>query len=295
MEAMDPDFCSFVIDRSTEIAEDSKAPKSVINTHLCVLTQQNFSTKIMTAARAERIVDAVHDIADRVKGNGVYAYRLLVYRKLIGQVPNVMIAKIRQWFEHVFHAMLSSQKDTRQHGIDVARLAGTEFGTNSQASKAVLDFLNIPIVAGGCMASYLVDRLMKMLEKKGEASPSPQIWGAVTLFLRPALRNSDRERWRPLRSWLTIFEKFLNSNSQVKYHANIAFNSLVFVVNPPWQIFYGTYLKASWSLGVGVLLKRARSPLPAIILFFTTLSVLLHPKKSFDVTGMNLYIRSGLA
>ena len=232
MEVMDPDFCSFVIDRSTEIVEDSKPPKSVINTHLCVLMQQNFSTKIMTAARAERIVDAVHSITDRVKGNGVYAYRLLVYRKLIGQAPNIMIAKIRQWFEHVFHATLSSQKDTRQHGIDVARLAGMEFGTNSQASKAVLDFLNIPIVAGGCMASFLVDRLMKMLEKKEEASLSPQIWGAVTLFLRPALRNSDRERWRPLRSWLTIFETFLNSNSQVKYHANIAFNSLVFVVNP---------------------------------------------------------------
>ncbi|OCL08110.1 hypothetical protein AOQ84DRAFT_389086, partial [Glonium stellatum] len=232
VEVMDPEFCSFVIDRSTDIAEDSKAPKSVVNTHLCFLMQQSFGTRVMTAARAERIVDAIHDITDRVKGNGVYAYRLLVYRKLIGQAPNVMISKIRQWFEHVFHAMLSSQKDTRQHGIDIARLAGMEFGTNSQASKAVLDFLNTSVVAGGSMASYLVDRLMKMLDKKEEAPPSPQIWGAITLFLRPALRNSDRERWRPLRSWLTIFERFLNSNSQVKYHANIAFNSLVFVVNP---------------------------------------------------------------
>jgi len=84
MEVMDPDFCSFVIDRSTEMRKTRKR-RNLSSTLTSVFSRTEFQYENNDCCTCGKNCGRVHDIADRVKGNGVYAYRLLVYRKLIGQ------------------------------------------------------------------------------------------------------------------------------------------------------------------------------------------------------------------
>lgn len=67
--AMDEDFCSYMVERSIQVLTDASVSKSVINTHLAMLMQQNFRPRIMTALRVEKIMDGLDTIQDRVKGS----------------------------------------------------------------------------------------------------------------------------------------------------------------------------------------------------------------------------------
>ncbi|KAF2494756.1 hypothetical protein BU16DRAFT_527744 [Lophium mytilinum] len=229
--AMADDFCSFTIDRAIQVAEDPECSKSSINHHLGLLTLQNFSTRSMTSTRAERILAVLENITERVSGYGVQAYRLRVYRKLVRQAPEVMAARTLYWFKVVVKSMLSGQNDVRTSALEVAKLAGIEFVDRRQVSKAVTDYLNTTQADGASIkVEYLIGRFTDMLSKKSEAHLVPEIWGAITLFLRPALEGNT---WSQLNIWLKVLNEIITSctDYQVNYQTTLAFGYLVFVTN----------------------------------------------------------------
>ncbi|KAF2804647.1 uncharacterized protein BDZ99DRAFT_525478 [Mytilinidion resinicola] len=230
--AMTDDFCSFTIDRVIQVVEDPESSKSSVNHHLGLLTLQNFSTRSMTSTRAEKILAVLENITDRVSGYGVQAYRLRVYRKLVRQAPEVMAARTLTWFKVVVKSMLSGQNDVRTSALEVAKLAGIEFVDRRQVSKAVTDYLNTTQANGSSIkVEYLIGRFTDMLSKKSEAHFVPEIWGAITLLLRPALEGNT---WSQLSIWLKVLEDIIASctDYQVNFQTTLAFGYLVFVTNP---------------------------------------------------------------
>ncbi|TKA62957.1 hypothetical protein B0A49_11607, partial [Cryomyces minteri] len=160
------------------------SPKAIINHHLFLLAKQDFPTKLLTPSRADKILVALQDIQDQVTGSSVITYRLKVYEKLLCQAENVMVARISDWLEHIFHGMLSNVKETRNCAIDVGRKAGILLGTNSQATKAVIELFKSESESGSTYGDYFGARLTNMVANKEHGPYAAQIWAVVVLFFR---------------------------------------------------------------------------------------------------------------
>lgn len=226
--AMDDDFCSFIVDRTIQVAADAEMPKTIVNTHLALLMQQNFRPKTMTIARVERILDVLDGIHERVSGYSVLAYRIRIYRKFIQQRPDIMTKHTERWFKNTAKALLAGQKDINQSALDTALSAAKAIGTDRHVVKSVLSILNRQKSDGETFANVMAKELEKML---GSENPVivPQIWSAVTSLLLGSLQG---HMFIAMGDWLKVFEKCLSSpNDLVKLHTNIAFGFLLYTVN----------------------------------------------------------------
>ncbi|KAJ9640468.1 hypothetical protein H2199_006007 [Coniosporium tulheliwenetii] len=237
------DFCRYTLEQSISALVDPTTPKSIIISLLTVLAYQNFGPKILTTDRVERLLSALQDLESRVKGNSIIGGRLFLYRRLVEQSRSVMLAKISDWIEHVFHGMLSSVKDVRTHAIETGVVAGTRLGSSSRASQAVIDLLDRESEDGVTYGNFMVSRLKKVLDTKmakrdqdaiAEASDSqsvPRIWTVVFLFHKG--RRQSLQSWHPLKTWLELIQACFNhSDPHTKAQAVIAWNRLVYVVLP---------------------------------------------------------------
>lgn len=225
---MDDDFCSFILERTIQVATDPLMPKAIVNTHLAALMQQTFRLKIMTTARVERILDMLDTITDRVGGYSVQAYRIRIYRKLIQQRPDVMIKHTERWFKYTIKAFMSGQKDINQSALDIAISAAKTIGHDRQVARSCLAVLNRVRSDGESIARVMTKELEKMLNGDN-ASLVPQIWSAVTLLLRDSLHG---HLFSALKEWLEVFEKCLVSDKEsVRVQTNVAFCFLLYAVN----------------------------------------------------------------
>jgi hypothetical protein len=226
--AMDDDFCAFVVDRSTQVAADPAMPKTVVNTHLAVLMQQNFRPKIMNNVRVEKILDVLDTVHERVGGFSVQAYRIRIFRKLIQQRPDIMIKHTERWFKHALKAFLANQKDQSQSALDLALSAAKTIGHDRHVAKSCLAVLNRVRGDGDTVAKVFAKELERIL---GGDNPClvPQIWAAVTVLLRDSLNSN---MFSALKEWLVVFEKCIASNKDgVRRQTNIAFSFLLYAVN----------------------------------------------------------------
>jgi hypothetical protein len=224
---MDDAFCSFVIDRIILVTADPDMPKTIINTHLALLMQQNFRPKTMTLVRVEKILDVLDNIPERVSGNSVHAYRLRVFRKLVQQRGDVMIKHTERWFKPTVTAMLSPQKDINQSALDMAISATKLIGSDHHVTKSVLAVLNREKSDGNTVGKVVAQQLDKMLSTDS-ASIVPQVWAAVTVLLSDSLQGSA---FTALREWLTLLQKIISSQQElVRIYANVAFCFLVYAL-----------------------------------------------------------------
>ena len=228
--AMDDEFCSYMVERTIQVITDASISKSVVNTYLAMLMQQNFRPRIMTVLRVEKIMDGLDTIQDRVKGFSVQAYRLRIYRKLIQQRPDLMIRHTERWFKHTFKALVSGHKDIYQSALDIAIAAAKTLGHDRSVAKSVLAVLNKVRNDGETtLAKVMAQELQKMFDGDN-ASLVPQIWSAVTGLLRDHI---EIKFFLDLEEWLKVFEKSLKSdNDQVKIYGNVAYGFLLYAVNP---------------------------------------------------------------
>lgn len=234
---MDDEFCSYMTERTIQVITDASIAKSVVNTHLAMLMQQNFRPKIMTAPRVEKIMEGLDTIQDHVKGFSVQAYRLRIYRKLIQQRPDLMIRHADRWFKHTFKALVSGHKDIYQSALDTAVAASKAIGQDRSVAKSVLTVLNKVRSDGETtLAKIMATELQKMLDGDN-AALVPQIWSAVTGLLRD---HFDARHFIDLGDWLKVYEKSLQSeNDQVKIYGNVAYGFLIYAVNPSHETAAG--------------------------------------------------------
>jgi hypothetical protein len=224
------DFCGFFMDHAISALEGSTVPKDVVKHLMFILGQQNFPAKVMTPERTTRLILALQEVEQHVKGRSIILGRLNIYRKLLKQAKHSMLSTV-DWVEHLFTDMLSNFKDLREAAISFGFEASLALGTEKQVSRAVMELLKIEKDDGTKYATYFSGRLSSMVRKKQNGSSVPQIWSIVILFLR--YRPHQIEHWEFMRPWLQIIQEcFNNSDHDVKVQANMAWNRLVFAIRP---------------------------------------------------------------
>ncbi|KAF4312841.1 hypothetical protein GTA08_BOTSDO11929 [Botryosphaeria dothidea] len=223
-------FRTFFLDKAIETFSDATAPKQWVNHVLHAFYQQRF-VRMMNADRANRAITALKDIEDRVSGNNVIICRMLAYQTLLNQQQSVMVSRSSDWIQHVFHGLLSSNKDIRMRAIELSTVAGITVGDLAQISRVTMETLAKEIEEGKNYGDYFTDRLTEMLSNGETAQHVPHIWAAVSLLLRN--RRRKLEGWKLLRRWLQVFQKCVNSsNKEVAIQANCAWNRFVYTLKP---------------------------------------------------------------
>lgn len=225
------DFSSFVLDRSLSAIEDQETPKILVSHYMHLLVKQDFSSKVMTNDRVTRLLSALDTVADRVNGNRVIGHRLMIYQRLLTQTKALMKLRVGDWLDHLVAGMLSTIKDVRSRAIAFGLEASLALGTTSTVSQAWVDIFNRKSPEGRKVVDFLTARLNEMVTSKEDGVHVPQIWSVAILFLRS--RRRQVERWEHLKSWLMIIQRCFNSSeAHTKFQANVAWNRLVFAVNP---------------------------------------------------------------
>lgn len=229
------EFSAHIVDHAIKTFEDPAMSKDVAKHLMFIIAQQSFSAKIMTGERVGRLVAALHEIGVYVTGKSIISGRLNIYRNLIRKSKSSMLAS-SGWIEDIFDDVFNTAKDTRTHAILVGLEAALELGTESRASRAVMELFkreDIDTTVPSTYGAYLVERLQVLVRNKqeGRSSNVPQIWSIAILFLR--YRPRQLEQWAFMTDWLKVIQECFNcSDQQTKLEANLAWNRFVFALQP---------------------------------------------------------------
>ncbi|KAI9841331.1 MAG: hypothetical protein M1837_000764 [Sclerophora amabilis] len=224
------DFKGFVLDHAIASIGDVETPKALVNHYMHILGLQKFGQKAMTIDRANRLLSTLVGIEGHVKGNGIIAERLVVYQKILGQARPIMIVRAGEWLNHLFSGLLSTIKEIRSRAITFGIQAGLDIGGVGQVSRNVKEVFKRQ-TPQGLFAEYIEKRLITMVARKEDGPHAAQIWSVVILFLRS--RPHQLEHWEHMKPWLLIIQKCFNSGDvAIKFQANIAWNRLIFAINP---------------------------------------------------------------
>jgi glutaredoxin len=201
-------YRSFVIDHSTRIIEERKVSKAVLLHYMHLLSTQDFSSKIMTAARAVRLLEVLKDLPDHVRGNGVISERLMVYQRISEQAKGTFKSRPSCWVSQLLFAMTCSISDTRKKAIAWGNRLPVALGASSTVATALRDLFDSPGEQEDVLSSTICKRLMKMMKSVNEARQVPQIWAVVMLLMRGL--NHQFHEWHRLPDWLRIIQKCFN-------------------------------------------------------------------------------------
>ena len=258
-DGLTDEFRSYVLDHAISILENGQTPKALIRHHMHLLGQQKFGSKVLTADRANRIVSSLTKLEDHVKGNGVSGERLVIYQRLLCQAKHVMAARAHEWMPHLFSGLLSGMREIRSRAIAFGTQAGIDLGTTPHPARVLKEFFN-KSYGQARFVDHVRKHLDGMIAAKDEASHVAQIWSVVILFLRS--RPHQLEHWEHMKPWLLIIQKCFNSSDMMtKWQANIAWNRLVFAINPDLSTGQ-TMIKMLRQPMIGQLERKTHDKLP---------------------------------
>lgn len=217
------EFSVFLIDHAIRIFEDRSASKDVVRHFMQVVAIQNFPPKIMTADRVGRLVTALHNIEDHMKGKSIVTGRLHIYRKLVKQSRNHM-AIHADWLKDTLTDMLSTVREIQVQATHLGMEAGFSLRQGNQMMRKMAEILQTSNEEESYIQFY-IRTLGEMAKDKQRSATVPPIWSVITLFLRCPL-----DRWDNYSPWFSLIQATFNtSDSQTKHEANYAWNRYVFL------------------------------------------------------------------
>ena len=226
------DIQGFILDRAIHVLEEHRAPKGVILHYLHLLATQNFRHSIVASGgRVGRLLDALKDLPQHIKGNGTVSERLMVYQRLLDQASPHMKAKPLLWIHELLDGLTSLHNQTRVKAIDLGTRALAVFPLSTTISHALRTVLDVKLEDGRTVGTSACRRLEKILANKDDGVVVPQIW-AIVLSLMKGVEGGIR-KWDDLKDWLKVMQRCFNSsNSDIRAQANIAWSRFVYVVSP---------------------------------------------------------------
>jgi hypothetical protein len=222
----------FIVDRAIHVLEEHKASKGVMLHYLHLLATQDFRYSIVASSgRVGRLLDALKDLTQHLKGNGIVSERLMVYQRLLEQARSHMKTKPLSWIRELLDGLASLHKETRTKAMELGTKAVAVFPSSSTVSHALRTVLDEKMEDGKTVSTFACKRLEKMLASKDDNLVVPQIW-AIVLSLMKGIEGGI-DKCNGLKDWLKIMQRCFNSsNSAVRAQANIAWSRFVYVVCP---------------------------------------------------------------
>lgn len=216
------DFGLFIVDHAIQGFEDPIMPKDIVRHLMQVVAFQNFSPKVMAPERVGRLVDALHKIEDHVQGKSIIMSRLLIYKRLVKQARNCILAHA-DWLKDMFTDMLSTVRDIRVQAISLGTEAGFALRPDKLLIRKVADIFAATDIDDESYIDFYIKRLQRMVKDKQASCAVPQIWSVVILFLRCPF-----DRWDYYAPWLRLVQDAFNMTDAVtKQEANYAWNRYV--------------------------------------------------------------------
>ncbi|KAK2042528.1 hypothetical protein LZ31DRAFT_632649 [Colletotrichum somersetense] len=229
------DFGVFFIDHCIRSFEDSSTPKDIARHLMHAVATQDFSPKVMTSERVRRLVAALRNIEDNLKGKSIVMSRILIYKRLVQQSRQLM-ALHSDWLNDLLTDMLSRIKELRSAAISLGLEAVYTFGKEKLLSRKVMELFDTSIEEMK-FAEYYHQQLRSMAKDKDDkqlTAAVPKIWSIIILFLRCPL-----DRWQFFNQWLQLIQMGFNNNDhpQTKQEANFAWNRFVWSMHTEGQSF----------------------------------------------------------
>ncbi|KAL5333019.1 Rap1-interacting factor 1 N terminal-domain-containing protein [Aspergillus crustosus] len=224
------DFRLFLVEHSISCLESGNLPKSVMTHYLSVLSTQKFQAKLMTASRITRLLEMLHNLTDKVKGNSVASQRLLIYEHLFELSKSGFIAQTALWMDHLVSGLLHQIKDIRLKALELGFNIYMASGSNPTLSKTLRDMFDRPLGNNRKLVSEICERMSRMMASPETGEHIPQIWGVITLLLRTKRFSIDL--WPHFREWVLVLQKCFNcSDIEIKSKAIVNWNRFILVVN----------------------------------------------------------------
>ncbi|WYZ44083.1 hypothetical protein EsH8_VII_000519 [Colletotrichum jinshuiense] len=229
------DFGIFFIDHCIRCFDDPTTPKDVTRHLMHAVATQDFSPKVMASDRVRRLVAALRNIENHLKGKSIVMSRILIYKRLVQQSRLLMVAH-SDWLNDLFTDMLSTIKDLRSAAISLGFEAVYAFGKEKSLSRKVMELFDTSIEEMK-FAEYYHRRLFAMAKDKDDrqlTAAVPKIWSVIVLFLRCPL-----DKWQFFNQWLQLIQMSFNNNDhpQTKQEANFAWNRFVWSMHTEGQSF----------------------------------------------------------
>jgi len=232
-ETFPSEFPLQIVDHAIKALEDGSSSKDILKHLMFVLAHQNFPPKVMNQERTGRLITALHEIENHVKGKSIVMGRLDVYRTLLRQSKPHMLSNTI-WAHDLFTDMLSSLREIRTPAITFGLESSFALGRESPASRAVSNLFKAEYTGekeGLRFGDFYAGKLKELIKIKEVSSTVPQIFSVIILFLRA--KPQLLEQWAFLKLFLGVLRDCFNSSdSATKMEANYAWNRLVFAVMP---------------------------------------------------------------
>ncbi|KAL4973959.1 Rap1-interacting factor 1 N terminal-domain-containing protein [Aspergillus desertorum] len=224
------EFKLFLVEHSVVCLENGNLPKSVMTHYLTVLSTQKFPARIITAARTTRILEMLHGLTDRVKGNSVVSQRLMIYERLFDVSKQTFLSLPTLWMDHLISGLLHQIKNVRLNALELGFNAYMASGSNSTLSKTLRDIFDRPLANNRKLVSEVSERMSRMMANPETGEHVPQVWGVITLLLRSKRFSIDQ--WQHFKEWVLILQKCFNCNDpEIKSKAIGNWNRFVLVAN----------------------------------------------------------------
>lgn len=218
-----PDFALFVVDHAIRSFEDNSVSKEVVRQLMQVMAFQTFSSKVMSSDRVGRLVTSLHNIESHVKGKSIIMSRIQIYKRLIKQSWSHM-ANHTDWLKDLFTDMLSTIKDIQIQAVQLGLEAGYQLRSFNHVLRKASEILQATNEDEKYINFY-IQKLRELVKDKARANVVPQVWSAVTMFLRCPL-----DRWEYYAPWTQLIQSCFNtSDAATKHEANYAWNRYVFL------------------------------------------------------------------
>ncbi|EFQ27809.1 uncharacterized protein GLRG_02953 [Colletotrichum graminicola M1.001] len=229
------DFGVFFIDHCIRSFENPSTPKDIARHLMHAVATQDFSPKVMTSDRVRRLVAALRNIEDILKGKSIVMSRILIYKRLVQQSKQLMVLH-SDWLNDLLTDMLSRVKELRSAAISLGFEAVYTFGKEKSLSRKVMELFDTSIEEMK-FAEYYHQQLRSMAKDKDDrqlTAAVPKIWSVIILFLRCPL-----DRWQFFNQWLQLIQMGFNNNDhpQTKQEANFAWNRFVWSMHTEGQSF----------------------------------------------------------
>lgn len=228
-EKMDDSTCASFVDLSISALQDTALPKALANHHLFALAAQKYTKKILKQDRIGRLLDAVRQVQEHMKGSSVPGYLIEIYRRLVEQVPDLMVGRLSQWLDVVIPCLLSDIDDIRERSIKFAMYVALQLGSRIEITSFISERFE-SVSDGRTYGQWFIDELHSMLAKPATAPTVPRIWSAVNLLSRGGFHRSWL--YRHLKPWLSVNQNAFVGAQKVKIAARIAWGQYILCVNP---------------------------------------------------------------
>lgn len=205
----------FVIDHCIRSLEDEDLPKDIVRRLMQVIALQNFGSEVMTMDRIGRLVAALHNIENHIRGKSIIIARIIIYRKLIKQCQHQMVYQ-SDWLQDLFVDMVSSIPEIRSAAIEWGLEAAFSLNRDKKLTGQVSEILNTSL-DDKKYVEHLTEQLAAMLQNPQQSASVPQIWSIVTLLI------PCPDQWDLFRTWFMLLQNsFNNPDNQTKREAHLA-------------------------------------------------------------------------